>query len=57
VDMFISITDAGDESHAVTFVLPFPMEPQGFAVEEVMQREFDARVIEALDRFSERRDF
>lgn len=51
VDMFISITDASDESHTVTFVLPFPMEPRGFAAEEVQQREFDAQVTRPLDQF------
>lgn len=51
VDMFISITDAGDESHTVTFVLPFLMEPQGFDAQEVRQREFDEQVTESLDRF------
>jgi hypothetical protein len=51
VDMFISITDAGDKPHTVTFVLPFPMEPQGFNAEEVRQREFDAQVTDPLDRF------
>ncbi|MBU1879936.1 MAG: hypothetical protein KJ734_13400, partial [Chloroflexi bacterium] len=51
VDMFISITDTGDKSHTVTFVLPFPMEPQGFAAQEVRQREFDEQVTGPLDRF------